>query len=135
MKKNIPERIANILLSADGKALATHGKHGTNVVPVSSVTIVDGEVWLINYFMGKTVDHIEEGSTVALAFWKGFEGYQIRAEVAHHTEGPSFEKAKEWIAGILPDRTVRGLLILSPVDLYDVSAHHERAGTRIEHVE
>jgi hypothetical protein len=40
-----------LVLQAEGKALATYGKElGINVVPVSSVKVVDGEIVLVNYF-------------------------------------------------------------------------------------
>lgn len=127
----LPQKVAEILLKADGKALATSYKDNINVVPVSSIKIVDDKIWLINYFMGKTLQNIIQNPCASLACWKGLEGYQIKASVTYVTDGGDFAKAKEWIAGILPERVVKGLLILEPTEIFDVSASKERAGARL----
>ena len=128
---NLPPEVTDMLLTADSKALATTHDDIVNVVPVSSVKIVDGKIWLINYFMNKTIEHITHNRHVALACWKGLSGYQIKADAAYVTEGYDFDEAVRWIADILPERTVKGLLILEPTELFDVSASKERAGVKI----
>lgn len=127
----LTENIKKILLNADGKALATFSKDNLNVVPVSSVKVVEDKIWLINYFFNKTIQNIKNNSHVALAFWKGFEGYQIKGEVTYVTEGSMFEEAKTWIAGILPERVVKGLLIVTPDEIFDVSASKDKAGKKV----
>lgn len=127
----LPQNIIDILLNADGKALATTSDAGINVVPVSTIKIVDGKIWLINYFLGKTLENINRNSSVALACWKGLEGYQIKGKIEYVTYGRDFEQAREWIAEILPERFVKGLLIITPTAVYDVSAAVERAGKQI----
>ena len=77
----LPQHIAEAILSAENKALATEGAHGINVVPVSTLRIVDGKIWLMNYFLGKTLENILMRPHVALACWKGLEGYQIKGAV------------------------------------------------------
>ncbi len=115
------QKIADSLLAADSKALATNGSHGLNVVPVSSIRIVDGKIWLINYFFKKTLENILAQPDVALVGWKGFEGYQVHGTVEYVTDGELFEDAKEWVAERLPDRVVKGLLIITPKEVYDIS--------------
>lgn len=127
----LPQHIADIALNADGKALATFGEDGINVVPVSSIRIVEGNIWLVNYFMGKTLANILRNPIGALVCWKGYEGYQIRATIAYHTEGSAFSKAVQWIKQTLPERVVRGLLVLEPTAIFDISASRERAGVQI----
>lgn len=116
-------------MNADGKALATLYKDSVNVVPVSSIKIVNDKIWLINYFMDKTLRNIIRNPHVSLACWKGLEGYQIQADVAYLIDGDAFTEAKQWVAKILPERIVKGLLILEPTEIFDVSASKERAGT------
>lgn len=117
----LSQPVIDALLAADSKALATNGPHGLNVVPVSSIRIVDGKLWLINYFFNKTLDNIRANPRVALVGWKGFTGFQVRADVEYLEEGPLYEEAKKWVAETLPDRTVKGLLVLTPAEVYDIA--------------
>lgn len=114
-------QIEQFVLHADSKALATTGPNGLNVVPVSSVKIVDGKIWLVNYFMDKTVENIKADSHVALVCWSGMSGYQIKGDVLYTEEGAEFEQAKEWIHSILPERVVKGLLIIIPTETFDIA--------------
>jgi predicted pyridoxine 5'-phosphate oxidase superfamily flavin-nucleotide-binding protein len=115
------KHIEQFVTAADSKALATSGGNGLNVVPVSSIRVVDGKIWLINYFMEKTKDNIAQSDKVALVCWTKMMGYQIKGTVAYHAEGEDFEAARQWIKEILPDRIVKGLLILTPEETFDVS--------------
>ncbi len=127
----LTEHMKDILLHADGKALATMSGGNINVVPVSSINIVNNEIWLINYFMGKTHQNIVNNSDIALAIWKGMEGYQIKGNAVYLTEGGMFDEAKLWIGKILPERVVKGLLVITPREVFDVSASKERAGNKV----
>lgn len=113
--------IEQFVLRADSKALATIGPKGLNVVPVSSVKIVDGNIWLVNYFMDKTVANIKADSHVSLVCWSDMFGYQIKGTVEYIEDGSTFEEAKAWIHDILPDRTVLGLLIITPSEIFDIA--------------
>lgn len=115
------QQVIDTVLEAESKALATTGSAGLNVVPVSTIYVVDGAVWLINYFFKKTLQNILETPTVSLVCWKGFVGYQIKGNVLYVTEGPSFEKAKTMVAETLPDRIVKGVLIITPEEVYDIA--------------
>lgn len=113
--------IEKFILSSDSKALATCARESLNVVPVSSIKVMDGKIWLINYFMDKTLANILENNNVALVCWKKMMGYQIKGKVSYETEGENFNLAIDWIKGILPERVVKGLLILDPKEIYDIS--------------
>ncbi len=113
--------IEEFILSADSKALATWSENGINVVPVSSIKVVDGRIWLIDYFMDKTRNNFLRNNNVALACWKEMMGYQIKGTVLYSTEGEDFNKAKEWIKEILPERKVKGLLEITPEEIHDIS--------------
>ena len=114
-------KITDALLHAEGKALATTGKHGINVVPVSTVRVVGGKILLMNYFFKKTLEHILEQPRVALTFWSGLEGYQVKGTVEYLAGGSEFEEAKQWITDNVADRTLLGLLVLTPEEMYNVS--------------
>ncbi len=129
----IPNACEAMVLQADGKALATLSvDNEVNVVPVSSVRIIDGKIVLVNYFFGKTLENIEQNPAVSLACWKGLEGYQIKALAGYETEGKMFEEIKAWINEILPERLVKGVLVLTPMAVFDVSANATRAGRVVE---
>jgi predicted pyridoxine 5'-phosphate oxidase superfamily flavin-nucleotide-binding protein len=115
------KHIEQFILQANSKALATFGSQGLNVVPISSVKIVDGQIWLINYFMEKTLENILENQEVALVCWSGMFGYQIKGQAVYVEEGESFEQAKQWVKEILPERIVKGLVIITPKELFDIA--------------
>ncbi len=123
--------VVDMILSADAKALATHGDTGVHVVPVSTIKVVDGNIWLMNYFMGQTMRNIEVNSAVSLVCWKGLAGYQIKAETLYKTTGDEFDQAKAFVGEILPDRVLKGLLILVPTMVLDVTPTAEKAGIRV----
>jgi hypothetical protein len=125
----LPTVCVEMLLNAEAKALATKGSDGSlNVVPVSTLKMAGEEIVLVNYFFGQTLKNLQSNSEVALAYWKGLEGYQIQAVARHETAGPLFEEVVEWIKEILPERVVKGIVILTPQSVRDVSADATRAG-------
>lgn len=117
----IDDFLKSFILNAKSKALATYGPNGINVVPVSSIKILDNEIWLINYFMDKTLQNIKENPEVSLVCWLDMMGFQIKGEIEYLENGDKFEKAVTWIKETLPERVVRGLLILKPKEIFDVS--------------
>ena len=118
---NISPQIIEEILQSDSKALATYGKHGLNVVPVSTLRIVDGKVLLMNYFLDKTLENIIENPNVAISCWKGLKGYQIKGVIEYIDNGTVFDEAKEWVDQNVSNRTLKGLLIMTPEKIYDIS--------------
>lgn len=123
--------IIEMLLEAESKALATGNNETLNVVPVSTMRIIDNQIILVNYFMGKTLDNITQNPHVALVCWKGLEGLQIKGSIEHLQRGKLYEDITEWVAEILPERTVKGILVLTPEEIFDISATKDRAGMKI----
>lgn len=115
------KQIENFILSADAKALATYANGNLNVIPVSSIRIINGNIWLVNYFMDKTLSNILENKNVALVCWRKMLGYQIKGVVSYVTKGDDFNEAVNWIKSILPERVVIGLIILTPDKIFDIS--------------
>ncbi len=122
----LSEEITNVLLHAEAKALATMSNNDINVVPVSSVKVVDNKIWLIDYFFDKTRKNCKTNPKVALTFWIGLRGYQIKATTKYITEGNDFDTATNWIAKTHPNRLVNGLLILTADEVFDISIHNKR---------
>lgn len=127
----LPENIVQCIQTASAKALATCVGESANVVPVSKIKVIDNKIWLVNYFMGKTIENIRQNPSVSLACWKGLEGYQIKGEVEYLTEGEIFSAVVAEAAIEYPDRTVQGVLVLTAQELFDVSATADRPGEKI----
>ena len=114
--------IKSVITEAAAKALATDGPAGINVVPVSMIKVNDdGSVWLFDFFMEKTVQNLATNSAMALTCWSGMEGIQLKAMASYLTDGPDFAAAVDWVATQNPDRVVKGLIVLKPTVLYDIS--------------
>lgn len=109
------------LLQSDSKALATSGKHGLNVVPVSTIRVVDGKILLMNYFLHKTLENILENPQIALSCWKGLKGCQVKGIVEYMDTGEVFEEARQWVQDNVSNRTLKGLMVITPESIYDVS--------------
>lgn len=127
----LPPNVVDIITNAEGKALATYVPDCLHVVPVSTVKVKDDKILLVNYFMGQTLSNLQANPQVSLACWRGLSGYQIKGEVAYVTSGEVFDEIKNWVAEILPDRVVKGVLIITPKAVYDVSATIEKPGQKI----
>lgn len=125
------QSIIDQIMNADARALATCGPHGINVVPVSVVEVVDSGIHLYNFFMGKTIENLIVEPQVALTCWKGLQGIQVKAEAAYLTAGALFDVAAVQMKERFPERTLDGVIALTPTQIFDVSADKNRAGTEI----
>lgn len=127
----LPEKIVQCIQTASAKALATCVGESAHVVPVSKIKVVGNNIWLVNYFMTKTIENIKQNPYVSLACWQGLEGYQIKGEVEYLTQGEIFSAMVVEAATEYPDRTVQGVLVLNVKELFDVSATADRPGAKI----
>ncbi len=128
---NISTKHVEQIISAESKALATSCSMGINVVPVSTIKYLDEKIILVNYFMGKTLNNIKENPEVALVCWKGLEGIQIKGVTEYVEKGDLYTSIKEWVKQILPDRVVKGILVLTPHELYDISVTSSQPGQKL----
>ncbi len=101
------------------------------MVPVSTIKNLDEKIILVNYFMGKTLNNIKENPEVALVCWKGLEGIQIKGVTEYVEKGDLYTSIKEWVKQILPDRVVKGILVLTPHELYDISVTSSQPGQKL----
>lgn len=115
------EAVRTCIEEADAKALATYGPAGLNVVPVSVVTLNPTTIQLYNFFMDKTVTNIAVNREVALTAWRGLHGVQVRGEVEYVTAGQAFETAVNEMRTRFPERTLRGVILIAPTAVFDVS--------------
>lgn len=123
--------IIEMVVSAGAKALATTGPCGVNVVPVSVVKVMENRIYLYNFFMHKTVENLQSNSEVALACWSGLTGIQIKATAEYVTDGEVFLFSQSEMKERFPERMLAGVIILSPREVYDISADANKAGQKI----
>ncbi len=110
------------ILQAPNKALATFGPQGINVVPVSTIRIVEDKILLVNYFMNKTIENIKNNPDISLVCWSGLDGYQIKGEIEYKTSGELFDELTAWAIEKFPEREVHGILLVTPQHIYPISA-------------
>ncbi|MBP9766019.1 MAG: hypothetical protein KBD12_02205 [Candidatus Pacebacteria bacterium] len=113
--------LKEFLLIAESKAIATFGNNSINVVPISTINIVGEEIVLVDYFMEKTVANILQNENVSLVAWKGLFGYQIKCKARHEKQGELFSDMVEFVKQTLPDRVVKGILILKIEEVFDIA--------------
>lgn len=99
--------IEELVLQASAKALASYNDGDINVVPVSTVKVVDDTIWLVDYFMEKTAANIKKNPQISLVCRKDMIGYQIKGIATYLSSGKLFDQACERIKPIHPDRIVK----------------------------
>ena len=114
-------KVSETLVTATAKALATTGEQGVNVIPVSMIKVNDDSIWLFDFFMKKTATNLATNTAVALAAWTNLVGIQVKASATYVTEGDDFDDAVTWVKTQNPDRVTKGLLILKPTAVSDIS--------------
>ena len=121
------ERMMEVFTKVPTAVLATATADGTpNAVPVGAKKIIDDETVLISdQFFGKTLANIKANPKVALTYWEGHEGYQIKGTVTVETSGARFEETAKWIEEMgnkagFPLRS-KGAVILKIDEIYGVA--------------
>jgi len=107
--------------------LATATADGTpNAVPVGSKKIINDETILIsNQFLNKTLANLKANPRVAVSFWEGFEGYQLKGTVTIETTGERFKETAKWIEDMgnkigFPLKS-KGAVILNIEEIYGLA--------------
>jgi len=97
-----------------------------NSVPIGSKKILDDNVILFSdQFMNKTLANMKANPKVAVTFWEGFEGYQLKGTVTIETKGARFEETAAWIEDLgnkigFPMKS-KGAIIMNIEAIYGVS--------------
>ncbi|HMA84879.1 MAG TPA: pyridoxamine 5'-phosphate oxidase family protein [Desulfosalsimonadaceae bacterium] len=69
-----------------------------NAVPVGAKKIIDDETILISdQFFKKTLANMKSNPRIAVSFWEGHEGYQLKGSITIETSGKRFEETAKWI--------------------------------------
>jgi len=97
-----------------------------NSVPIGSKKIIDDKTILFSdQFMNKTLTNIKANGKVAVTFWEGMEGYQLKGTVTIETKGARFEETAAWIEDLgnkigFPLKS-KGAIIMNIEEIYGVS--------------
>jgi predicted pyridoxine 5'-phosphate oxidase superfamily flavin-nucleotide-binding protein len=93
------ERMRELFDKVHTVVLSTASIDGTpNAVPVGAKKIIDKETILISdQFLNKTLANMKANPKVAVTFWEGREGYQLKGRVTIETTGQRFEETARWI--------------------------------------
>jgi len=118
--KELFEKVPTVILAT------STGDGAPNAVPVGSKKIIDDETILIsNQFFNKTLANLKANPKVAVTFWEGFEGYQLKGSIVIETSGRRFEETAKWIEDLgnkigFP-LTSKGAVILKIDEIYGVA--------------
>ncbi len=121
------ERMQKLFEKVPAVVLSTATVDGRpNSVPVGSKKNVDSETILIsNQFLNKTLANLKANPKVAVTFWEGVEGYQLKGTVTIETTGQRYEETARWIEDLgnkigFPLKS-KGALIVNIEEIYAIS--------------
>jgi predicted pyridoxine 5'-phosphate oxidase superfamily flavin-nucleotide-binding protein len=121
------ERMKALFNKVPAVILATATKEGfPNAVPVGSKKIIDDKTILFSdQFFNKTLANMKVNPKVAMTFWEGQEGYQLKGRVTIETTGQRYEETAAWIEDLgnkigFPLKS-KGAVILHIEEIYGVS--------------
>ncbi len=121
------ERMIELFNQVSAVVLSTATADGIpNAVPVGAKKIIDSETVLISdQFFNKTLANMKANPWVAVTFWEGHEGYQLKGTVSIETSGKQFEETAKWISEMsaksgFPLKS-KGAVILKIKEIYGVA--------------
>lgn len=97
-----------------------------NSVPIGSKKILDnGAILFSDQFMNKTLANMKANPNVAVTFWEGAEGYQLKGTVVIETKGKRFDETAAWVEDLgnkigFPMKS-KGAIIMNIEEIYGVS--------------
>ncbi len=114
-------------------ALATADNQGIpNVSAIASKKVIDeNTLWTIDTFHKKTLQNIKQNGRVSIAMWKDSVGYQIKGKATYYTEGAVFEKGKEWILTLKPEKIVKGVIEIKVEQVFYLTPDYDLAGEEV----
>ena len=121
------DRMMELFNKVPAAVLVTATTDGTpNAVPVGAKKIIDPETILISdQFLNKTLANMKANPKVAVTYWEGHEGYQIKGTVTIETSGERFDETAKWIDDMSAKAgfplKCKGAVILKIDEIYGVS--------------
>ena len=102
------EQVKELLTKQQTIVLATATANGIpNVVPIHSKHIIDDETIMItDQFMNKTLKNMRQNPQVAITFWKGIKGYQIKGNCVIENSGELYKKAVKGVEAYAKNKNI-----------------------------
>ena len=115
--------LKNAIKKADLYPLATASSSGLpNVIPIKLVFIEnDNELWLVDNFMTKTLQNLQQNPSAALNILIPDEqiSYQIKGHTRIETEGHNYNRMRETVLKANPDHPAKSLVIMHITEIFD----------------
>lgn len=103
-----------------------------NAVPIHFCKVLDNDrLMLVNNYMKKTINNINENPNVSVSVWEGRTGYQFKGTAKIETSGVNFEAGKEMVKKVNPKLNSKGVVIVDVDSIYITSPGSD-AGKKVE---
>jgi len=114
-------------------AVATANKDGKpNVVPILFAKVLsDDELLLMDSFMQKTRQNVEENPVVAISVWADSKGYQFKGKARIEASGKTFDEGTQWVKSKNPKLSPKAAVIVKVDEIY-ITTGGPDAGKRVE---
>ncbi len=130
----ILNEVKRLFNKQDLVAFGTADKKGNpNIVPIHWKILLDDEtILLLDNFMKKTKENIQENKKVCISFWntEPEEAYKIKGTAKYHKEGITYEKGKEFIQSKRPGQNPKGVVEIKIEEIYTIKSGPD-AGKRL----
>ena len=118
----ITQDMKDIAEKAKTFIMATAGKEGKpNGVPIGFTRIIsDDEIMLVDIFMHKSQQNIDENPMVAVTFWSAEDhyGYQFKGKARVETSGKVFDEAIRWVHDRRPQLSPKAVVVVKVNEIY-----------------
>jgi len=114
--------------------VATASSDGTpNVVPIGFTRPIDNKrILIVDVFMKKTIDNLEENPKVSLIVQNAKEHpYQFKGTAEAFKSGKFFEEAVEWAQNVMSEVEPKSAVLVTIKEIYSVKPGPD-AGKRIK---
>ncbi|NLX49040.1 MAG: pyridoxamine 5'-phosphate oxidase family protein [Methanospirillum sp.] len=102
--------------------LATSSGDGCpNVVPIAAFTVLDnGSLLISDQFFNKTLKNMQQNPRIALSWWGGKGGFQVKGTVTLHTDDEVFSRNVAWMKEFRPNLVPKTAVLVTVTDVYTV---------------
>ena len=115
--------LKNAIEKAELFPLATASDSGLpNVVPIKFVLIEnDDELWLVDNFMDKTLQNLQQNPAAALNILIPDDNisFQIKGHTRIETEGANYQRMRDVVLKVKPDAPAKSLIVMDITEIFD----------------
>jgi len=115
--------LKNAIEKAELYPLATASDTGMpNVVPIKFVLIEnDDQLWLVDNFMAKTLQNLEQNPLAAINVLIPEDNIsiQIKGKTSIVTEGEMYQRMRDTVLKIRPDAPAKSLIVMDITEIFD----------------